>query len=73
MPCCSPSRWAASAVFSPASELAVSLLTALLCGSILHNVFKEELPAGKRSSFGWFLIGLTSYAALLTLVTALSH
>ena len=45
--------WAASAVFSPTSELAVSLLTALLCGSILHNVFKEDCPRGNdRASPG---------------------
>jgi hypothetical protein len=65
--------WAVAALFAPSSTLVVALLTALLGGSILLNVFKEELPSTRRSSFGWFLTGLTLYAALLTFVTALSE
>jgi len=64
--------WAVAALFAPSNTVVVALLTALLGGSILLNVFKEELPSTRRSSFGWFLTGLTLYAALLTLVTALS-
>lgn len=41
--------WAA-ALFAPSSTLLVALLTALLAGSILLNVFKEELPSNRRSS-----------------------
>lgn len=62
--------WAVSAVFAPSSTLVVALLTALLGGSILLNVFKEEMPSNRGSSFGWFVIGLVLYAALLTAVTA---
>lgn len=51
----------------------VALLTALLGGSILLNVFKEEIPSNRSSSFGWFLTGLTLYAGLLALVTALAE
>ncbi len=51
----------------------VALLTAFLGGSVLLNVFKEELPADRGSSFGWFLAGLGLYSALLALVTALSE
>ncbi|NEK86747.1 hypothetical protein GCU60_13435 [Blastococcus saxobsidens] len=65
--------WGADALFAPTSTVVVALLTALLGGSILLNVFKEELPASGRSSFGWFLAGLTLYAGLLTLVTALGE
>jgi hypothetical protein len=65
--------WAAAALFAPSSTLLVALLTALLGGSILLNVFKEEIPTGRRSSFPWFLTGLVLYAALLALVTALSE
>lgn len=65
--------WLLSAVAAPTSTLVVSLLTALLGGSILLNVFKEELPTGRRSSFGWFFTGLVLYAGLLTAVTALSE
>jgi hypothetical protein len=65
--------WVASAVFAPSSPLLVALLTALLGGSILLNVFKEELPSTRRSSFGWFVTGLILYSLLLGLVTALAE
>lgn len=63
--------WGLDALFAPTSTVVVALLTALLGGSILLNVFKEELPSTGRSSYGWFLTGLAFYAALLTAVTAL--
>jgi hypothetical protein len=65
--------WALGALFAPTSTLVVSILTAALGGSILLNVFKEELPSDRRSSFGWFLTGLVLYAALLAAVTALAE
>jgi hypothetical protein len=65
--------WLLSAVFAPSSPLLVALLTALLGGSILLNVFKEELPTTRRSSFGWFVTGLTLYSLLLGVVTALAE
>lgn len=65
--------WAAAALFAPSSTLLVALLTALLGGSILLNVFKEEIPSNRRSSFPWFLTGLVLYAGLLAVVTALSE
>jgi hypothetical protein len=51
----------------------VALLTALLGGSILPNVFKEEIPSGRRTTFGWFLTGLVLYTGLLAAVTAVSE
>lgn len=65
--------WVAVALFAPVSTLLVSLLTALLGGSILLNVFKEELPSERESSFAWFASGLALYAALLALTTAFSE
>lgn len=65
--------WALAAVFAPTSALLVALMTALLGGSILLNVFKEEIPTGRQSSLPWFLAGLGLYAGLLTLVTALAE
>ncbi|MGY1823423.1 hypothetical protein [Geodermatophilus sp. SYSU D00079] len=65
--------WGLDALFAPTSTVVVALLTALLGGSILLNVFKEELPSSGRSSFGWFLVGLALYAGLLTAVTALGE
>jgi hypothetical protein len=65
--------WLLSAVLAPSSPLLVALLTALLAGSILLNVFKEEIPSDRRSSFRWFVTGLVVYAALLALVTAVGE
>lgn len=65
--------WALSAALAPTSALLVALLTALLAGSILLNVFKEEIPSDRRSSFGWFGTGLVVYSALLALVTAVGE
>lgn len=63
--------WLLDSVFAPTDTLVVAVLTALLGGSILLNVFTEELPSTGRSSYPWFLTGLTLYAGLLALVTAL--
>jgi hypothetical protein len=65
--------WLLDAFLAPTSTLLVAVLTALLGGSVLLNVFKEELPATGRSSYAWFLTGLVLYAGLLTLVTALGE
>ncbi|GAB3533774.1 hypothetical protein GCM10027403_08400 [Arthrobacter tecti] len=62
--------WALSALFAPTSTEVVAILTALLGGSVLLNVFKEELPSNRGSSFPWFLAGLVLYSALLALITA---
>ena len=65
--------WTLDALFAPTSTVVVALLTALLGGSILLNVFKEELPTTARSSYAWFLTGLGFYAALLAAVTVLGE
>ncbi len=65
--------WVLAALFAPTNTLVVSLLTAFIAGSILLNVFKEELPSERRSRFGWFCVGLVGYALLLGTVTALSQ
>ena len=62
--------WLLAWLFAPTRTIVVSLLTALLGGSILLNVFKEELPSARRSSFGWFLVGLVLYGTLLAATTA---
>jgi hypothetical protein len=63
--------WLAAAVRAPTSTLVVSLLIAALSGSVLLNVFKEELPSDRGSKFRWFLAGLVLYALLLGGVTLL--
>ena len=65
--------WVLAALFAPTGSLVVTLLTAFLAGSILLNVFKEEIPSTRRSHFGWFTVGLASYALLLGLVTFVEH
>lgn len=65
--------WLLAAVAAPTNTVVVSLLTAALGGSILLNVFKEELPSDRGSSFTWFIIGVLLYAGLLALITALGH
>lgn len=65
--------WLLAALIAPSSTVLVALLTAFLAGSILLNVFKEELPSERESSFVWFCIGLVVYGALLALVTGLSQ
>ncbi len=65
--------WVLDAVFAPTNTLVVTLLTAFLAGSVLLNVFKEEIPSSRQSSFPWFVGGLTGYAVLLAAVTVLSE
>ena len=62
--------WGLASLLAPTSSVVISLLTAFLAGSILLNVFKEEIPSTRRSHFGWFVVGAASYALLLGLVTA---
>lgn len=63
--------WLLAALAGPPGPLLKAVLTALLAGAILLNVFKEELPSAGRSSFPWFLAGAGVYAALLAIVTVL--
>lgn len=65
--------WVLAAVFAPSSTLLVALLTALLGGSVLLNVFKEEIPTNRNSSFGWFTVGLVLYAVLLAVITGIEE
>lgn len=60
--------WSVAALAVPTSTLTISLLTAWVAGSVLLTVFKEELPAARKSRFGWFLIGLAGYSTVLILL-----
>ena len=61
--------WAAAVLLGPTSTVLVNLLTAFLGGAILLNVFNDELPPERASSFTWFTVGLAVYAGLLTAAT----
>ncbi|MBU2467039.1 MAG: hypothetical protein KKC78_00235, partial [Proteobacteria bacterium] len=50
--------WVVTALTEPIDVLAVSLMIAFLSGSILYNVFKEELPSERNSSYACFTLGL---------------
>ncbi len=65
--------WILGAIAAPVSTVAVALLTAFLGGSVLLNVFKEEIPSARSSSFAWFTCGLVLYAALLGIITAIEE
>ena len=65
--------WTLAALFAPTITLLVALLTALLGGSVLLNVFKEEIPTNRSSSFVWFSIGMVLYAVLLGVITAVEE
>lgn len=62
--------WVAAALAAPVHTVTVSVLTALLGGFVLLNVFKEEIPGDRESRFPWFLGGVVLYGGLLALVTA---
>ena len=49
----------------PSSSLISGILTALLAGFILLNVFKKELPDNAKSSFAWFSAGAIGFGIML--------
>lgn len=59
--------WVLSVIINPINVLFVALMTAFLAGSILLNVFREELPNSDLVSFGWFFLG----TSLITLILLL--
>lgn len=56
---------AADIFAEPANELVSDVLLAILAGSLLFNIFQEELPEPDKTSFGWFLAGVMAYVILL--------
>lgn len=59
--------WAFSVIFDPVNVLVLALLTSFLAGSVLFNVFREELPGSTLSSYPWFLFGVIIIAISLLL------
>ena len=49
--------WLLSIFFDPINVLFVAFMVAFLAGSILFNVFREELPKSNLASFSWFTLG----------------
>jgi hypothetical protein len=63
------SGWLCSALFDPVNVLVASFMVAFLAGSILLNVFREELPASGLISYCWFSVG-TILITLILLIQA---
>jgi hypothetical protein len=57
--------WICSVVFDPVNVLMVAMMIAFLAGSVLLNVFREELPAVNTASFSWFAFGVVCVATVL--------
>ena len=61
--------WVLSAVFDPVRVLFVAFMTAFLAGSILLNVFREELPNSNLTSYRWFVFGVSLITVIMLLQT----
>lgn len=59
--------WICSVIFDPVNVLMVAFMVAFLAGSVLLNVFREELPDVRMASFFWFALGSTIVAGVLLL------
>lgn len=59
--------WICSVIFDPANVLIVAFMVAFLAGSVLLNVFREELPAVRVASYFWFASGAAIVAIVLLL------
>ena len=59
--------WFFAVAVQPTGTPLINTLTAFLGGAILLNVFIDELPPERHSS--WFVAGLVAYALLLIFAT----
>ncbi len=65
--------WLLSAIFDPVRVLFVAFMTAFLAGSILLNVFREELPNSNLASYRWFVFGVLWVTLIMLLQTWLVY
>ena len=65
--------WFLSVAFDPVRVLFVAFMTAFLAGSILLNVFREELPNADLASFRWFVLGTVLIALVSLLQIWVAH
>lgn len=61
--------WLSSVIFDPVNVLVAAFMVAFLAGSVLLNVFREELPGAGLVSFSWFTLGSVLIAVILLLQT----
>lgn len=65
--------WGAYILVDPTSEVVSDILIAVLGGSIIYNVLRDELPDRKQYSFYWFVFGVVVYACLLMVSTVVGE
>jgi len=61
--------WLYSVIFDPVNVLVAAFMVAFLAGSVLLNVFREELPASGLASYCWFSFGVGLITLTLLLQT----
>lgn len=61
--------WLCSVIFDPVNVLIAAFMVAFLAGSVLLNVFREELPVGSLANYYWFAFGSLLITFILLLQT----
>ena len=61
--------WLCSVIFDPVNVLVAAFMVSFLAGSILLNVFREELPTAESASYWWFTFGAVIIAVILLFQT----
>ena len=61
--------WLCSVIFDPVNVLVAAFMVAFLAGSILLNVFREELSAAGITSYCWFTFGVILISFIFLLQT----
>ncbi len=57
--------WIFSVIFDPVNVLVVAFMVAFLAGSVLLNVFREELSLASITSYVWFALGAFVVSGIL--------
>jgi hypothetical protein len=60
--------WVALISVDEQTPMVDDILVALLAGTIIYNVFSEELPRHRNLKFLWFIAGIGIYIALSVLI-----
>lgn len=61
--------WLCSVIFDPVNVVFAAFMLAFLAGSVLLNVFREELPDANLISYAWFSMGVCSVTLILVIQT----
>lgn len=64
--------WLCSVLFDPVNVLLSAFMLAFLAGSVLLNVFREELPVARLTNYTWFSCGICLITLTLLLQTWLA-